>query len=74
MKNNPNKNGTTYIVRFTHIAIPTSFFEVCVLLELVCINFVHRWCTCAVGVGSKLLQGGSTYSESLCWIMSIVEF
>ena len=35
-------------IHFPHIAIPTSFYiiniEVCVLLEYVCINFVHRWC------------------------------
>ena len=47
-------------IRFTHIAIPTSFYifhnmEVCVLLE----HVIHRWCVLPMGVGSKLPRGGS---------------
>ena len=46
-------------IRFTHIAIPTSFYifcniEVCVLLERSYINFIHRLCVLPMGVGSKV--------------------
>ena len=51
MKNDPNKNGMT-IIRFTRIAIPTSFYifvlfcniKVCVLLEHVLISYTGSVC------------------------------
>ena len=64
MKNDPNKNGMTYASHtlpslhlFTFLKLFCSI-EVCVLLEHVLI-FIHRRCVLPMGVGSKLLRGGS---------------
>ena len=49
-------------IRFTHTAIPTSFYIFCnmeVCSVGTCINFIHRWCVLPMGVGSKLPRGGS---------------
>ena len=35
--------------------------------------FIHSWCVLPMGVGSMLPRGGSPCSESLCWMMPIVE-
>ena len=48
-------------IRFTHIAIPYIFYYFVILKCVFCWNmYVFRTqVVCAVGVGSKLLRGGS---------------
>ena len=65
MKNDPNKNGMTYASHtlpslhlFTFLKLFCSI-EVCVLLEHVLISYTGGVCYIPMGVGSKLLRGGS---------------
>ena len=75
MKNDPNKNGMTY----TSHTLPSlrlfTFFifcyiEVCVLLEHVCISYTGGVCCGCWKQAPARWQS----SESLCWMMCIVEF
>ena len=89
MKNDPNKNGMTYTSHTLPSLHLRTFFcnmEVCVLLEHVLISYTGGVCYLWVleasfrEVGSKLPRGWKQASarwessESLCWMMPIVEF
>ena len=74
MKNDPNKNGMTYAshtLPSLHLFIFLKLFcniEECVLLEHVLISYTGGVCYLWV------LEVRWESSESLCWMMPIVEF